>query len=437
MEILRFLCWGFTALMLFMTYKFYDLGLDPYASSTTGEIIFCLICAVIGLVVSIKVESVARFYRKDEKEAERKKKSTLQQYKDDTWDFPVADFYDYCIKNGIQHLNNSFFVEKAKLLALTILKEEEIPVPEEYHHRYLDTKRLKEYFQKGKEQVEKEIAIEKHNDEIWNSTPHKATPNTAEAYQLELAQKVASQLGIGKRQLMLRYSIAKLDDEIRMKKEGQEAIRQVGFLMSSSAAQQKKSDWAILGGIAEGIAGPAAGVAVAMDAIQKNAEIEKWNQQNRAAVNRVAIDIANSANNLNSTISEMEMAKLLLSRELSALEQKVVLTEHETAELWKKLKIRTDSVIKSETNVLEITTTIENVYIPDVPEHVRITMDGVLSAKVYFKDTFVGTAIIPLPLYGVECRATATFTSLCEDYIGLDGKYKVIYEPIALWAMEL
>lgn len=289
MEILRFLCWGFTALMLFMAYKFYDLGLDPHASSTTGEIIFCLIGAVIGLIISIKVESVARFYRKDEKEAERKKKSTLQQYKDDTWEFPVADFYDYCTKNGIQHLNNSFFVEKAKLLALTILKEEEIPVPEEYHRRYLDAKRLKEYFQKGKEQVEEEIAIEKHNEEIWNSTPHKATPNTAQAYQLELAQKVASQLGTDKRHLMLRYSIAKLDDEIRLKKEGQEAIRQVGFLISSSAAQQKKSDWAILGGIAEGIAGPAAGVAVAMDAIQKNAEIEKWNQQNRAAVNRVAI----------------------------------------------------------------------------------------------------------------------------------------------------
>lgn len=133
----------------------------------------------------------------------------------------------------------------------------------------------------------------------------------------------------------------------------------------------------------------------------------------------------------------METAKLLLSRELSALEQKVVLTDYETAELWKKLKIRTDSVVKSETNVLEITTTIENSYRPDVPEHVKITMDGVLSAKVYFKDTFVGTALIPLPLYGVECCATATFTSLCEDYIGSNGKYKVVYEPIALWAMEL
>lgn len=437
MNILRVLAWGFTAFTLFMAYKFYNLGLDPHASSTTVEIVFCLIGAAVGLFFAVKFENVARFYRKQEKEAEDIKNKTLQQYKDDTWEFPTADFYNYCINNGIQNLNNSFSVEKAKLLAKTILKEEDIPVPEEYHHRYLDAKRLKEYFRKGKDQVEKEIAIEKHNEEVWNSTPHKATPNVIEKAQLELAQKLTTLYGSDKRQLMLSHSIEKLEEEIRIKKEGQEAIRQVGFLMSTSAAQQKKSDWAILGGIAEGIAGPAAGIAVAMNTMQKNAEIEKWNQQNRAAVNRVALDIANSANDLNAPISEMETAKLLLTREISALEQKVVLTDSETAALLKDLKIQTDSVVKTETNVLEITTTIENSYRPDVPAHVRITVDGVLSAKIYFKDTFVGTAIIPLPLYGVECQETATFTSLCENYMGSDGEYNVIYEPIALWAMEL
>ncbi len=437
MGILRVLSWGFTAFMLFMAYKFYDLGLDPHASSTTGEIVFSLVCAVVGLAVSIKVESTARFYRKSEKEAERIKEEQLQRYKDDTWEFPVGDFYAFCIHNGIQNLNNSFSVEKAKLLALTILKQQEIPVPEEYHQRYLDVKQLKENFQKGKIEVEQEIAIEKRNEEIWNSTSHKATPNATEEAQLALAQKLAAQFGADKRRLMLSHSIEKLEDEIRIKKEGQEAIRQVGYLISSSAVQQKKSDWAMLGGIAEGIAGSAAGVAVAMDAMQKNAEIERWNQQNRAAVNRIALDVASSANDLNSTISEMQTAKMLLSRELSSLEQKVVLTEVETAELWKELKIRTDNVVKTKTNVLEITTTVENVYTPDVPENVRITVDGVLSAKVYCEDTLVGTTMIPFPLYGVACHATETFTSLCEDYMEGDRKYRVIFEPISLWCMEL
>lgn len=437
MNFLRGLAWGFTAFMLFMAYKFYDLGLSPHAPSTTVGIVFCLICAAVGLFFAIKYEKVERFYRKQKKKAEDIKNKTLQQYKDDTWEFPTADFYNCCISNGLQNLNDSFSVEKAKLLAKTILKEEKIPVPEEYHDRYLDAKRLKEYFRKGKEQVEKEIAIEQHNEEVWNSTPHKATPNVIEKAQLELAQKMTTLYGSDKRQLMLVHSIEKLEDEIRIKKEGQEALRQVGLLMSSSAVQQKKSDWAILGGIAEGIAGPAAGIAVAVSTMQKNAEIDKWNQQNRAAVNRVALDIANSANDLNAPISEMETAKLLLSREISALEQKVVLTDCETVALWKELKIQTDSVVKTETNVLEITTTIENSYKPDVPAHVRITVDGILSAKIYFKDICVGTAIIPLPLYGVECQAAATFTSLCEDYMSPDGKYKVIYEPITLWAMEL
>ena len=47
-----------------------------------------------------------------------------------------------------------------------------------------------------------------------------------------------------------------------------------------SDSQQEEIDWATLGGIASGIAGGAAGVAVAMDAQIKNAEIRAQNRKN-------------------------------------------------------------------------------------------------------------------------------------------------------------
>ena len=440
MEIIRIFCWGFTAAFFWGAYKFYELGLSPYASSQTGGIVFCLICAIIGLVISIKFEITDWKDRSEKNKAQQKKQKqfneAMQQYRDATWRFPTKKFYEHCTKNGLTELNNSYSLEKAKLLAITIMRSEKIPVPDEYHHLYITPEKLGEYFQMGKQETMNLVAIEKRKQEAWNRTPHKASPNESQKTLLSLAQKLRSLRGIEKRRMMLNSSLEKLDEEIRRKKEGQEALRQVGFLMASSATQQKKSDWAILGGIAEGIAGPGAGAAVAIGTMQKNADIEQWNRQNQAAINRVALDIASSANGLNATIREMETAKRLLSSELSALDQKVVLSDCKTVDLWNKLDIHTDNVVKTETNVLEIKISIKNGYTPNVPENVRITVDGVLSAKVYFKDTLVSTTIVPLPLYGVECKTTATLTSLCEDYMEPNGQYRVIYEPIALWAME-
>lgn len=47
-----------------------------------------------------------------------------------------------------------------------------------------------------------------------------------------------------------------------------------------SASQQKEHDWAIHGGIASGIAGPAAGLAAAADIQAKNAQIRAQNEAN-------------------------------------------------------------------------------------------------------------------------------------------------------------
>lgn len=63
--------------------------------------------------------------------------------------------------------------------------------------------------------------------------------------------------------------------------EGIEAIRQLGLIMQQSVYQERKNDWAVLGGIAEGIAGPAAGIATAVNAINENARIEAENTARR------------------------------------------------------------------------------------------------------------------------------------------------------------
>lgn len=60
------------------------------------------------------------------------------------------------------------------------------------------------------------------------------------------------------------------------------AMRELGSLMEKSVYQEAEHDWAILGGFAQGIAGPGAGAAAAMGAIQDNVRIRKENEERKA-----------------------------------------------------------------------------------------------------------------------------------------------------------
>ena len=54
---------------------------------------------------------------------------------------------------------------------------------------------------------------------------------------------------------------------------------ELGDLMLSGVGQEKETDWAIAGGLASGIAGPAAGLAVAANTVVKNQEIRERNEE--------------------------------------------------------------------------------------------------------------------------------------------------------------
>ena len=69
--------------------------------------------------------------------------------------------------------------------------------------------------------------------------------------------------------------------EVEEYKKGVDAMRQLGILVEQSVVQEKEKDWAIHGGIADGLAGPIAGVAIAIDTMNKNKEIRERNAANR------------------------------------------------------------------------------------------------------------------------------------------------------------
>lgn len=68
-----------------------------------------------------------------------------------------------------------------------------------------------------------------------------------------------------------------------------------------------------------------------------------------------------------------------------------------------------------------------------------MTIDGTLNGKVYAGDLFLSEITLPLPVFGVECglKEETTAETLCDSY-AINGKpYRIEFEPINLWVMEL
>ena len=212
---------------------------------------------------------------------------------------------------------------------------------------------------------------------------------------------------------------------------------QLGGILATSVSQQKTSDWAFLGGIADGLAGPGAGAAVALNVMAENAKIEAENQRKREGALKIVHGFQNDSIRIGAERTDLEKAASILENELKELEKKVVLSNLKAETFNTEFEVVKKLVQKTDTNLLKVSIDLENLSNPDVPDGVRIVADGTLLAKIYTGKTYVGEAIVPLPLYGIECRKAETITGYCPMYMEGNREYTVTLEPNNLWLMEL
>ena len=143
-------------------------------------------------------------------------------------------------------------------------------VPPQYHSLYVNQEILDGIFQNGK----KKHKVKEAEKEAEQHKPRQGKLSETEYQHIELSQSLRPLFGIDKRIYMIEDAIQRINKKITDYKKGQEAIKELGIMLSTSVKQEKKKDWALLGGIAEGIAGPGAGIVVAGSAIAENIEIE-------------------------------------------------------------------------------------------------------------------------------------------------------------------
>lgn len=196
--------------------------------------------------------------------------------------------------------------------------------------------------------------------------------------------------------------------------------------------KQREGDWAIMGGIADALAGPGAGVATAMDIQSRNAQIRASNQQ-AFEYSVLLLDQVQQQrfNELNKMVSPEEV-----ENEISKINEKL-LADTAADEVLKLLEITDEIVTVSDTGAFIVTANVKlkkNAYIyGDVPA----VADGTLVAHVFEDYTEIGKVNMVIPYKGVN----SSEHSVKIQGMGLTGahgykKQTVKFTAEKLWLIE-
>lgn len=214
-----------------------------------------------------------------------------------------------------------------------------------------------------------------------------------------------------------------VDDAMKYQK-GIEAMRELGVIMQRSVYQEKEKDWAILGGIADGIAGPAAGIITAANAINDNARIKAENAARRewgAKQNEFYQDLARQA--------ERERPRAFSMNELQ--EKYTAILSWDPSTLFSMIKLSDTKIdIDEQTGAVEVSTSWRQ-------DDKSICIDGALRAKIYSSyGSCVGCAYLVLPKVGTV-GFKGKMSGICVSPKLHSTSYTVKIEPVDLWELAL
>lgn len=403
---------------------------DGFESSLAPK---CLVVGVVGIVIFFVFSAIANKLENTSKKilaeiADIRKESFENKVARGEWSFPVEKLFIECEEEGVDSYSTNYEKKKIYLIAQNLLKNK---IPDKYFDLYLNEKALQEYFDEGKNIVEEQR--NQKEKEMLLPTQGKLTDKEYEI--VKLAQKVKPLYGIEKRKAILLDAMEKIEKTITAYKEGQEALKTLGIALSNSVQQEKKKDWAILGGIASGIGGAGAGVSVATSAMLENNEIDRRNAQLKSLANKTIAEMYSSSAKINSDIYDLQKELELFKYHLKENDKKVVWEEYDSKEIFKGLDIYTTVKKTKDLCTLQISVKITNNFNVEESSSVTTVVDGTLQADIYYNDdTFVDSVCIPLPLFGVN--TSTEVVAYTDMYVKANGEYTVKLSPNKLWIME-
>lgn len=310
-------------------------------------------------------------------------------------------FYKECKTKGIEELSSAANRQKAELIAQKLGCK--------------GYKNFEQYFEESKKlcaEKDKQDRIEKQNAKLASLR------NTEEKEYKELT-KYSTLEGRNKRVAILKDKQAYYYKQANILRKGMELV--------INDSQQKEIDWATHGGIASGIAGGAAGLAVAMDAQAKNAQIRAQNKANLEALLPLGSTVWGSAR-------EYEDAAKKMQPLVDEAKIKLV-TDTPKDKVLDRLDIKLKDISISQTGAFTVQASVKlrNNFV--IFDNIQAVVDGTICADLYQEGNKVGSALLVLPTFGVDKQKT-TIKGISLDGAILGVPYEVKFTPYLLWEME-
>jgi len=311
-------------------------------------------------------------------------------------------FYQECRSNNIFDLDSEYNMQKA------------LKIGEKQNIKDISEEKLKEMYLKGKEMTETDAKVASETGQM----------NLLNDKRIEELNILADQLrfyghhGIEKRKVMLRSLMKEAD---KKRKDAEMMANMAGRTML-----QKEHDWATHGGIASGIAGPAAGVATALDIQAKNAVIREQNAKMMPYVAMVSGSYTKTAQGYQQEYNRY-------AADLQATNTKLVSPDSKE-DVMKHIVIKDAKYTVSKTGAVTVTAnfSVDGNY--RIFESTKPTIDGCVACRIMQGETCVGSAYFVFPVEGII--TPTTLNAICTKTTDPKGEYTLVFEPDDVWAME-
>ncbi|MBR3865150.1 MAG: hypothetical protein IKM67_00380 [Clostridia bacterium] len=311
-------------------------------------------------------------------------------------------FYQKCVDAGVHKCTTPYEIEKAKKIG------------ESMGYHFADVKKELAAIE-ARHKADADLEEKKKQDEIRQQDKARSS------YECSFTIYNA---GYQKR-------IKMLNDAIIQNKQGKKDHEKKADMIKIGAGYEKEHSWATHGGLASGLAGPAAGISVALDTMAENEQIRGRNAAKKALYGPaewnerdMAIDCQTRIKKYKKMIDEAPLK--LISKETSA-------------ECFDKLEFSNIDCKLSQAGTYTVSATVSlKTPIKFIKDGDGV-IDGTIRANIYDGAHKVGFAVLVIPAEGINNYGyiTGTFVgSPSPSDAQFNTKYTLKFEPIHLWAME-
>jgi len=197
---------------------------------------------------------------------------------------------------------------------------------------------------------------------------------------------------------------------------------------------EQEGSWALRGGFASGLAGGAAGLAVALDTQRENEQIRQRNSQLQKDIFGVSSVLANKA--LDKKIDAQKAAEHWENR--AQMARNKLVEDLKPEKLLKLLNPQVKQMQVSESGAVLLDITYQRIGKDKLKiyETVPATVDGFFNAVLWVDGKKAGNAVVALPWNGADSYG-ALHCVCTRPEIKTAKQYDVTFEPNALWAVEI